>query len=40
MTRALPGTVFKALALAALAFAIIGPLANLVLWSFAERWYF
>ncbi len=40
MTRALPGTVLKALALAALAFAIIGPLANLVLWSFAERWYF
>src|SRR4029077_17219489 len=40
MTRALPGTVLKALLLALLALAIIGPLANLVLWSFAERWYF
>jgi ABC-type spermidine/putrescine transport system permease subunit II len=40
MIRALPGTVFKALLLAALACAIIGPLANLALWSVAERWYF
>jgi ABC-type spermidine/putrescine transport system permease subunit II len=40
MTRVLPGTVLRALLLAALAFAIVGPLANLVLWSFAERWYF
>jgi hypothetical protein len=40
MTRALPGTVLRALLFAALAFAIVGPLANLVLWSFAERWYF
>ena len=40
MTRALPGTVLRVLLLAALAFAIVGPLANLVLWSFAERWYF
>ena len=40
MIRALPGTALRAMLLAALAFAIIGPLANLVLWSFAERWYF
>jgi ABC-type spermidine/putrescine transport system permease subunit II len=29
-----------ALSLALLAFAIFGPLLNLVLWAFAERWYF
>ncbi|HVF63037.1 MAG TPA: ABC transporter permease subunit [Casimicrobiaceae bacterium] len=29
-----------AMALGLLAFAIFGPLANLVLWAFAERWYF
>jgi ABC-type spermidine/putrescine transport system permease subunit II len=29
----------KGLLLAALAFVVFGPLANLVLWSFAERWY-
>lgn len=40
MTRALLGTVLRVLLLAALAFAIVGPLANLMLWSFAERWYF
>lgn len=40
MTRALPGNILKALLLGLLAFAIIGPLANLALWSFAERWYF
>jgi ABC-type spermidine/putrescine transport system permease subunit II len=40
MIRALPGTVFRAVLLAALACAIIGPLANLALWSVAERWYF
>ena len=40
MTRALPGTVLRVLLLAELACAIVGPLANLVLWSFAERWYF
>ena len=40
MSRSLPSAVLRALLLAALAFAIIGPLANLVLWSFAERWYF
>jgi ABC-type spermidine/putrescine transport system permease subunit II len=38
--RALAGTAGKAALLALLAFTIIGPLANLVLWSFAERWYF
>jgi ABC-type spermidine/putrescine transport system permease subunit II len=31
---------FRAAALAMLAFLIFGPLANLVLWAFAERWYF
>jgi ABC-type spermidine/putrescine transport system permease subunit II len=30
----------KAVMLALLGFAIIGPLANLVLWPFAERWYY
>lgn len=29
-----------ALAIGALAFAIFGPLSNLLLWSFAEQWYF
>ncbi len=29
----------KGLVLAAFAFVVFGPLANLVLWSFAERWY-
>src|SRR5436309_16026848 len=40
---ALPSSVrmiFRALILALLAFAIFGPLANLLLWAFAERWYF
>ncbi|WP_112662271.1 ABC transporter permease [Microvirga flavescens] len=32
-------TLLKAAALAAFAFLLFGPLANLVLWSFAERWY-
>ncbi len=32
--------VLRATALALLAFLIFGPLANLVLWAFAERWYF
>ena len=40
MIRALAGTTGKAALLALFAFIIIGPLANLVLWSFAERWYF
>src|SRR6266576_7325872 len=31
---------FRALILALLAFAIFGPLLNLLLWAFAERWYF
>jgi ABC-type spermidine/putrescine transport system permease subunit II len=30
----------RALLLALLAFVIFGPLANLLLWAFAERWYF
>jgi putative spermidine/putrescine transport system permease protein len=34
------GGVIKAVLLALLAFAIIGPLANLALWAFAERWYY
>ena len=33
-------TLFRALVLALLAFAIFGPLVNLLLWAFAERWYF
>ncbi len=37
--RAVAGTVSKALFLALVAFLLFGPLANLVLWSFAERWY-
>jgi ABC-type spermidine/putrescine transport system permease subunit II len=32
--------VFAALVLALFAFAIFGPLANLLLWAFAEKWYF
>ena len=30
----------RALAIALLAFLVFGPLANLLLWAFAERWYF
>src|SRR5258708_39516505 len=33
-------TLFRALLLALLAFIIFGPLLNLLLWAFAERWYF
>jgi len=33
-------TVLRAVVLALLAFAIFGPLLNLLLWAFAERWYF
>jgi ABC-type spermidine/putrescine transport system permease subunit II len=40
MIRVLTGTAPRALLLALLAFAIIGPIANLALWSVAERWYF
>jgi len=40
VTRALFGNVLKAALVGLLAFAIIGPIANLALWSFAERWYF
>ena len=40
MIRTLAGSTLKVTLLVLLAFAIIGPLANLVLWSFAERWYF
>jgi ABC-type spermidine/putrescine transport system permease subunit II len=40
MIRAWAGTVARAAALALLAAAIMGPIANLALWSFAERWYF
>jgi len=39
VTGAFAGAI-KAVMLALLAFAIIGPLANLVLWAFAERWYY
>jgi putative spermidine/putrescine transport system permease protein len=40
LRRGWPGTLGVALALGLLAFAIFGPLANLALWAFAERWYF
>jgi putative spermidine/putrescine transport system permease protein len=33
-------TLARALGIALLAFLIFGPLANLLLWAFAERWYF
>jgi ABC-type spermidine/putrescine transport system permease subunit II len=33
-------TVARVVVILLLAFAIFGPLANLVLWGFAERWYF
>src|SRR3712207_5485647 len=36
---ALGSTLLKVLGLAAFAFLLFGPLANLVLWSVAERWY-
>src|SRR5260221_12409947 len=32
--------VLRGLALGILAFVVFGPLANLVLWAFAEQWYF
>ena len=35
-----PGVLATALVLALVAFVIFGPLANLFLWAFAERWYF
>jgi ABC-type spermidine/putrescine transport system permease subunit II len=38
-TWAYGSTLLKILGLAAFAFLLFGPLANLVLWSFAERWY-
>jgi ABC-type spermidine/putrescine transport system permease subunit II len=38
--QGLPGTIAVGLMLGLLAFAIFGPLANLALWAFAERWYF
>lgn len=37
--RPLLATTLKIALLVLIAFAILGPLANLVLWSFAERWY-
>ena len=40
MSRTLAASTLKVTLLVLLGFAIIGPLANLVLWSFAERWYF
>src|SRR5260370_13746762 len=39
MKRAL-AWVPRGLALGTLAFVVFGPLANLVLWAFAEQWYF
>jgi ABC-type spermidine/putrescine transport system permease subunit II len=40
MPRRWPQTVLVAALLALFAFAIFGPLANLLLWAFAEKWYF
>ena len=37
--RTMAGAAAKVLGLALFAFFLFGPLANLVLWSFAERWY-
>ena len=37
--RAIFGTLGKAAVLAIFAFVLFGPLANLILWSVAERWY-
>jgi putative spermidine/putrescine transport system permease protein len=39
LIRSVLGTLGKAAFLAAFAFLLFGPLANLVLWSVAERWY-
>ena len=36
----LPGALITAVLIGLLAFAIFGPLLNLFLWAFAERWYF
>jgi putative spermidine/putrescine transport system permease protein len=38
--RALPAAFVRAALLALLAFLIFGPLLNLALWAFAEKWYF
>ena len=38
--QGLAGTIGVGLLLGLLAFAIFGPLVNLLLWAFAERWYF
>jgi putative spermidine/putrescine transport system permease protein len=35
-----PGALARALLLGLIAFAIFGPLLNLILWAFAEKWYF
>jgi putative spermidine/putrescine transport system permease protein len=40
LPRRWPGMLFTAVLLALVAFAIFGPLANLFLWAFAEKWYF
>jgi len=38
--RSIPQMLGIAILLALLAFVIFGPLANLFLWAFAEKWYF
>src|SRR5512139_971770 len=38
--RGIAGTLAVGLLIGLLAFAIFGPLVNLLLWAFAERWYF
>jgi putative spermidine/putrescine transport system permease protein len=40
VSGALLRNVLKGVVIALLGFAIIGPIANLALWSFAERWYY
>ena len=37
--RTFPATALKIFGLGLFAFAIFGPLTNLLLWSVAERWY-
>jgi ABC-type spermidine/putrescine transport system permease subunit II len=38
--RSIGGAIAIAVVIGLLAFAIFGPIANLLLWAFAERWYF
>jgi putative spermidine/putrescine transport system permease protein len=40
VASSIPKVLLRALVLALFALAIFGPLANLILWAFAEKWYF